>query len=104
MQTDCNKGIESRNLVEEIQIEKRLQRIPLYSQSKDTWSPEPVKRATKKDFLSLMKSINTREYVDPKPRKKLGGSKDKTADGGGILKKPSIIDLNASINGSPETK
>ena len=24
MLTDCNKGIESRNLVEEIQIEKRL--------------------------------------------------------------------------------
>ena len=32
MHTDCNKGNESRNLVEEIQIEKRLQRIPLYNQ------------------------------------------------------------------------
>ena len=51
-----------------------------------------------------MKSINTREYVDPKPRKKHGASKDKTVDGGGILKKPSILDLNASINGSPDTK
>ena len=51
-----------------------------------------------------MKSINTREYVDPKPRNKFGNSKDKTADGGGILKKPSILDLNATINGSPDTK
>ena len=39
MHTDCNKGVESRNLVEEIQIEKRLQRIPLYNQQKDTWQP-----------------------------------------------------------------
>ena len=106
MQTDCNKGIESRNLVEEIQIEKRLQRIPLYNQQKDAWSPQPVKRATKKDFLRLMRNINEneRKYDEPVSRyvQKKANRNFKTVEGG-ILKKPSIIDLNGTINYSPET-
>lgn len=93
MLTDYDKGIESKNLVEEIHIEKRLQRIPLYASLQTTWSPEPVKKATRKDFYRLIKSINTRKYEEPKSRKRTVVLRQPTIEGG-ILKKPSIIDLN----------
>ena len=68
MLTDQNKGHESRCLVEEMQFEKRLHRIPMYAEAKDTWSPDPVRKATRKDCLKLIKSINSRDEDYAKQR------------------------------------
>ena len=100
-QTEFNKGHESRFLVEEMLIEKRLNRVPMYASANNTWSPEPVKRATKKDYFSLLKAINTRKYVDPKRKRKMATQQRRSQVAGdeigsvpgSILKKPSMLDL-----------
>ena len=57
-------------MIEELQIEKRMNRLPSYANAPNTWSPQPAKKATKQDFLRLLKTINTRKYEDPKRKKK----------------------------------
>ena len=99
--TEGNVGAESRYLVEEMQIEKRMNRMPMYAKAPDTWQPEPVKKPTKRDYYRLLRTINTRKYEDPKRKSKKHsqmykspprqhGSNGATA---GILKKPSMLDL-----------
>ena len=63
--TEMRKGQESKALVEDIINEKRLNRIPRYAESNGTWSPAIPKNPTKKDFLSLMKTINARFNESP---------------------------------------
>ena len=76
----------------------------MYAHAADTWSPEPVKRATKQDYFRLLKTINTRRYVDPKRKKKQQRSYDRNATVGtvvgGILKRPSMLDLHYHNSGT----
>lgn len=71
-ETIMKGGAESRKLVENIQVDRRIQAIRLYSEQPTTWKAKEMKSPTKKDFFKLMKAINTRKYEDPKPKKKPG--------------------------------
>lgn len=64
-------GKQSRQLVESIQIEKRFHRAPVFAAADTTWSPKPVKKATKDDFLKLIESINDNEKEKRKPERKV---------------------------------
>ena len=56
------KGEESKKLVQDIQVEKRVQnRVPIiYQDGPDTWSPPEPRKITKADCLNLLKTINLR--------------------------------------------
>ena len=69
--TDLRMGKQSRQLVESIQIEKRFHRGPMFAAADTTWSPKPVKKATKDDFLKIIHSINEKEKETKKPERKV---------------------------------
>ena len=70
-QTDLRKGKQSRQLVESIQIEKRFHRGPVFAAADTTWSPKPVKKPTKDDFLKLIETINVNEKEVKRPERKM---------------------------------
>ena len=64
-------GKQSRELVESIHIEKRFHRGPVFAAADTTWSPKPVKKTTKDDFLKLIESINENGKETKKPDRKV---------------------------------
>ena len=72
------KGKESRHLVEEMQLDKRLHRVPMYAETERTWVAPAVKKHTRKECMELISQINRYQYKDPPMTVKQKRSVDKS--------------------------